>query len=168
MNPFGWATRQLRAVVRRRALERDMQIEMREHHDRATERYVARGMTPGDARLAARREFGNVTVLQEEGRDARGARWLDALGSDVRFAFRYFARHKGTTAIITTVLALATGGNTLIFSTFQAQFLRPAPAVPTYDGQARIWSRERPTRTAAWKTRGFSQPELIALAQRRE
>ena len=42
-----------------------MQEEMREHLERATERFVARGMSPADARLAARREFGNVAVLQE-------------------------------------------------------------------------------------------------------
>jgi ABC-type lipoprotein release transport system permease subunit len=55
MNPIRWAILRLRAVVARRALERDMQEEMREHLERATERYVARGMSPADARLAARR-----------------------------------------------------------------------------------------------------------------
>src|SRR6185503_3535900 len=97
--------RRLRAILTPRALNDDMQAEMREHLDRATERLVARGMSPEDARIAARREFGNVTVIQEEARDARGDRWMDSLRGDLRFAFRYFARHKATTAIIVAVLA---------------------------------------------------------------
>jgi predicted permease len=168
MNPIRWIARRVRAVVVRRALERDMQDEMREHLQRATERLIARGMSPADARLEARREFGNVGVLQEEGRDARGARWAEALAGDVRFALRYFARHKATTAIIVTVLALGTGANTLIFSMFQAQFLRPAPAMPDDAAQVRLWAQERATRTARWQPRRFSQPELAALAARRE
>jgi putative ABC transport system permease protein len=92
----------------------------------------------------------------------------DNLVVDIRFAVRYFARHKATTAIIVAVVALSTGADTLIFSTFQAEFLRPAPAVPANDALARIWAQERPTRTGGWRLRGFTQPELVALAERRE
>src|ERR671933_1095305 len=115
MNPIRWAARRLRAVVARRALERDMQEEMREHLERAAERFVARGMSPADARLAARREFGNVGVLQEQARDVRGGRWAHDLVADVRFALRYFAHHKATTAVIVAVLTFGTGANALIF-----------------------------------------------------
>lgn len=94
--------------------------------------------------------------------------WFDALAADVRFAFRYFARHKGTTAIIVAVLALGTGADTLIFSTFQAQFIRPAPAVPKNSAHVRIWEQERATRTARFERRGFAQRELAAFAERRE
>lgn len=93
--------------------------------------------------------------------------WLDALAADIRFALRYFARHKGTTAILLTVIALGTGANTLIFSTFQAQFLRPAPAVPENPAHARLWAQERPARTARWQLRRFTQPELVSIAERR-
>jgi putative ABC transport system permease protein len=100
----------------------------------------------------------------------RGIRapWLDSLRGDVRFALRYFARHKATVAIILAVLALGTGANALIFSTFQAHFLRPAPAVPDADAQARVWALQRTTTTARWEPRAFTYPELEALAQRRE
>lgn len=168
MDRIRQAMLRLRALLFRRALDDDMQLEMREHLDRATDRYVARGMSPADARLEARREFGNVTVLQEDARDARGARWVDAVTGDTRFAFRYFARHKVTTAIIVAVIALGTGANTVIFSTFQAHFLRPAPAVPDDAAHARIWAQERATPTAQWQPRLFSQAELVALAERRE
>lgn len=158
----------VRAILTPRALNDDMQAEMREHLDRATDRLIARGMSPDAARLAARREFGNVTAIQEEARDARGARWVDSLRGDLRFAFRYFARHKATVAIIVVVLALATGANAMIFSIFQAEFLRPAPAVPSHDAHARLWAQERATTTAKWEPRAFTHAELEALAARRE
>ena len=158
----------LRAIVNRRALEGDMQSEMREHLDRATQRYMARGMSRADARIAARREFGNVSVLQEEARDARGARWLDALGSDLRFAFRYFARHKATSAIIVTVLALGIGTNTAIFSAFQAEMKRPAPTVPRDPLHVRVHASEQASRGARWRARDMTYPELTALAEHRD
>ena len=158
----------LRAVFGRQRLNDDMQAEMREHLDRATERLVARGMSPQQARLEARREFGNLTVIQDDAGDARGMRWADALIGDLRFALRYFARHKATVAIIVVVLALGTGVNTMIFSLFQSQFTRPAPAVPNDDSHARVWGRQRDTRLASWHDRGFTHPELVTLAQRRE
>lgn len=168
MNPIRWARLRVRAIVARRALERDMQGEMRDHLERAAERFVARGLSPADARAAAQREFGNVGLLQEQARDIRGARWMHDVAADGRFAIRYFGRHKATTAIIVTVLALATGANTLIFSTFQAQFLRPAPAVPNTAAHVRIWGRERATQNARWQPRAFSATELAALAERRD
>ena len=158
----------LRVVFGRRKLNDDMQAEMREHLERATERLIARGMTPAAARLEARREFGNLTVIQDDAGEARGARWVDALIGDLRFALRYFARHKVTVVIIVLVLAVGTGTNTMIFSVFQSQFLRPAPAVPDDDSHARIWGRQRDTRLAAWHDRGFTHPELVALARHRD
>src|SRR3954462_203595 len=158
----------LRATLFRSSDNDAMQAEMREHLDRATARLVARGMTETDALLEARREFGNVTVHQEDAREARGARWIDDISGDARFALRYFARHKATTAITVVVIALGTGANTVIFSIFQSEFTRPAPAVSENSSHARVWAQERPTRTAKWETRGFTQPELVRLAERRE
>ena len=168
MNFVRQAFLRLRAVFGRQQLNDDMQAEMREHLDRATERLIARGMSPEDARIEARREFGNITVIQDEAGEARGARWVDALTGDLRFAFRYFARHKITVAIIVLVLAVGTGTNTMIFSVFQSQFLRPPPEIPDDASHARIWGLQRDTRLAAWHDRGFTHPELVALAEHRD
>src|SRR4051812_34938554 len=83
-----------------------MQDEMRLHLERRVEVLVGRGMSRFDARLAARREFGNVGVHQEAARDARGAQWLDSLAGDIRFALRHFARRPLATATIIIVLSL--------------------------------------------------------------
>ncbi len=145
-----------------------MQSEMHQHLDRATERFMARGMSRDEARLAARKEFGNVSVIQEDARDARGARWMDALAGDMRFAFRYFARHKAIVVIIVAVLALGTGANTLIFSIFQSEFLRPAPAVPDVEAHTRFVARERLTTTGRWERRQFTHTDLQTFAARRD
>ena len=167
-HPLRRMLRRLLAMVRRPTLERDMQSEMLEHIDRATARYEARGMSLDAARLAARREFGNMGVIQEDARDARGTQWVEAFAGDIRFAFRYFARHRFTVAIIVAVLALGTGTNTLIFSGFRAAFFRAAPGM-TYDAdQARLWATERPSRQGRWNVREFTYAELTALAARRD
>jgi putative ABC transport system permease protein len=158
----------LRAIVRRGTLENEMQSEMRLHLERATERYMARGMSLNDARLAARSEFGNRTALEEEGRDARGARWIDELGGDLRFAFRYFARRKATVAIIVAVLALGTGANTMIFSVYRAEFLRPPQGVPDIPAHAKFYSQVRATQTGTWESSLFTVGELAEFAGRRD
>jgi predicted permease len=154
----------IRAIIRGRALESNMQEEMRQHLDRATERLMARGLSQDEARLAARREFGNLTVLEEEARDARGMRWIDAITGDLRFAFRYFSRNKLTVAIIVGVFALGIGANTALVTTIQSQFQRPAPVVPNDDALVRIWGQQRATRTAKWRERSFTYAELQELA----
>jgi putative ABC transport system permease protein len=108
-----------------------------------------------------------VTVTKEDARDARGARWVEALAGDLRFAFRYFGRNKLTVAIIVSVFALGIGANTALVTALQSQFQRPGPAVPD-DGQVWILGQERPTPTAGWRYRSFSYAELRELAARRE
>ena len=93
-------------------------------------------------------------------------RAFDSLVGDLRFAARYFARHKATVAIIVAVLALGTGANTMIFSLIQAEFRRPAPAVPDDPSHVRLWAQERRTTTARWDLRPFTWIELHSLAQR--
>ncbi len=167
MNTLSWLARRGRALVGRRTLERDMQEEMAQHLEQAAGRFAARGLPPSEARDAARREFGNVTLLQEDARDARGLRWLHDLEADLRFALRYFRRHTATALLIVTVLALGTAANTIIFSMLQANFFRPAPAVPADPAHVRLWLEEHATPTARFTPRGFTHAEFRTLAGRR-
>ena len=158
----------IRSLLWRGSIESDMQHEMRDHLERAVERLIGRGMSPEDARRAARREFGNVTVIEEDARDARGMRWIDALLGDLRFAFRYFGRNKLTVAIIVSVFALGIGANTALVTAIQSQFQRPAPVVPDDDALVLIRPQQRATRTASWRYDAFTNEELRALAERTE
>ena len=155
-----------RAVFRRDRAERDMHEEMNAHLERAVERLRARGLSEGDARALARRDFGNVAYLQEEARDVRGGRWLETLGRDVRFAFRYFARTPLTAATLVLVLALGIGVNSALFSILQALLLRPAPAVPTDDALVRIRGTTFQRTEGSLQSRGLSLLEVNDLATR--
>jgi len=128
----------LRSVVLRRRLEREMQEEMAAHLERAAERLMARGLSADEARRQARREFGNVAFLQEQARDARGARWLEALGVDARFALRHFARTPGTTLVMFAVLAVGISISALLFSAVHSVALQPPSGVARSDDLVRI------------------------------
>jgi predicted permease len=156
----------LRLMFAREDAESRMDEEFRFHVQMETERLMReKGLDAVEARRQALLAFGGVDKHAEDLRDDRGLAWLTALLGDLRFALRYFARHKATVAIIVVVLALGTGANTMIFSVFQSQFIRPAPGVPDDASHARIWGQQRDTRLAAWRHRGFTYPELQALAQ---
>jgi predicted permease len=157
-----------RSIVRRERVEQEMHDEMALHLERATERFMQRGMSERDARLAARREFGNVAYLQEEARDARGTRWVDALRGDVRFALRHFARTPGTTTTIILVLALGIGVNAAVFSLFHALTMRPAPGVPSAHALVRIRGIAHTRAEGRLRPRTFSLPEVNDLAAHRE
>src|SRR4051794_36907094 len=105
----------LRRVFGRRRLEREMHEEMKQHLDRSTERLMHRGLSRSAAHFAARREFGNLGLHQENARDAWGTRWLDSLVADVRFGLRAHARKPVSTVMIVSILALGIGANSAIY-----------------------------------------------------
>lgn len=119
MSALGRTKAWLRAAFARRHLESEMHDEMAAHLEQATERHMARGLSEHEARLAARREFGNVGVLQEDARDARGARWLDVLTSDLKHAAVRIAKRRRLTALFAASslgvgMALATSVFTMV------------------------------------------------------
>jgi predicted permease len=156
----------VRSLVRRGSLDQEMRAEMESHLARATDRFMARGLSPGAAREAARREFGNVAVLQEEGRDARGARWIESVVADVRFAFRQIARRPLASATIVGVLALGIGVHAGIVSFYQALRLRPAAGVRPDPALVLIRGKQRAPESERWLPRDFSYPEYRELASR--
>jgi predicted permease len=120
-----WRIR-LRALVSPRVMEEELDEELRYHLDAEIARNIAAGMTPNDARLAARRAFGNSTQLKEEVRDGWGRRWLEHLGQDTRYAWRAFRRAPVFSFTVIGTIALALGLNTTAFTVFEAYALRPA------------------------------------------
>jgi hypothetical protein len=115
----------LRALLRPGATLRDVDEELHLHFEREVERNVARGLPPDEARFAARRMFGNVTVHREHTRDAAGARTLEHVAQDVRFAARTLRRTPGYAIVVITSVALGIGANVAIFSVADTLLLRP-------------------------------------------
>ena len=145
-----------------------MREELALHLEQATERLMARGLTETEARALARREFGNLTVIEEEGRDARGLQWLESVVADAGFAMRHFGRRPLTAVTIVLVLALGIGVNAGIFSMIQAAMMRPAPGVPRDDALVRIRGTSLVRQEGRIQPRGLTQAELRSLASQRE
>ncbi|HEX5436595.1 MAG TPA: ABC transporter permease [Gemmatimonadaceae bacterium] len=122
--------RNLRMLVARRAVERDLDDELRGHLEMQTRMNVAQGMTPEAARDAAYRVFGSMTYVKEELRAVHGrstAPVTDLLGRDLRLAARTLLRHRRFTTAIVLILALGIGSATLMFSIVSGVLLRPLP-----------------------------------------
>ena len=88
--------------------------------------YQRRGLSPADARAAARREFGSVTQLHERYREQRRPPSFDSLTQDLAYAFRQLRHNSGFAAAAVLTLALGIGANTAI-SGCSTPICRPLP-----------------------------------------
>jgi hypothetical protein len=88
MNIVRQLWRRLLSLLRRGRLERDMEEEMRFHLEMQIEQNLGAGMSPGEARQAARRQFGNQTWLKEVSRDMWSLRFIETLIQDLRYGAR--------------------------------------------------------------------------------
>ncbi|MFL5615395.1 MAG: ADOP family duplicated permease [Gemmatimonadaceae bacterium] len=123
----------LRAVFLFGRLQREMDNEMRAHLDLATDRYMARGLSRADARVAARREFGNATMLAADARAARGARWSESFATDVRLALRGLRRTPLFAAVAVLSIAIGVGATTAILTIANALLFRAPAGVASPD-----------------------------------
>ena len=103
----------------------DLSEEIQQHLTEKMESLMAEGMSRDEAEYAAKRAFGNVTRIEESGREA----WIwprtESILADVKFAARKLMRSPGfaTTAMLT--LALGIGANVIVFSVLNGLILKP-------------------------------------------
>ncbi len=117
----------LRSLWRWRRQESELDEEIRFHLARETEERIAAGMSPEEARAAARRDFGNVTLTRELTREAWGWASAEALLQDTRGALRAIRRNPAFSAVAAGTLALAVGVNVVMFSVLNTVLFRPLP-----------------------------------------
>ena len=116
-----------RRFFRRAQWDAERRQELDAYLDLETDDNIARGMTPGAARAAARRKLGNATRVREEIYDMNTLGWLDSLWHDIRYAVRVLRRSPSFTAVAILSLMLGVGANTAIFQLIDAVRLRTLP-----------------------------------------
>src|ERR1041385_8100563 len=96
-----------RAICAPNRTDRDLDEELQFHIERATRKLTDEGMSPEDARIAARARFGSVTVTADDCRDERGTAFIDNTIGDLQYAIRTFRR--APLAALTIVVTVAIG-----------------------------------------------------------
>jgi predicted permease len=127
MSWLGEWGRRFGMLVRREHVANDLEDEMQLHLDMRREQQMEAGVPLSDAGAAARRRFGNPTLLRERSYTAWGWSWLESLLQDILYGLRAMLRSPGITLVALLSLALGIGANTAIFSLMDAVMLRSLP-----------------------------------------
>ncbi|MHB1674555.1 MAG: ADOP family duplicated permease [Acidobacteriaceae bacterium] len=145
----------------RRRMTDDLSEEMRQHLEEKIEALVADGMPREEAVHAARRAFGNATLIEQRSREVWMWPLIESLWADIKFALRQLRKSPGITLIAVITLALGIGANTAVFTLTWAVILKGLP-VP------------HPDRLVEYEMRngdqmiGLSGPEYAALRRQQK
>ena len=142
MEWIGEIWRRLRALVRSRQNDRELEEEMRLHVELRAEEQMKTGVAPDDARSTAQQRFGNALLMKERSCDVWGWRWLETFLQDLRYGARMLRKSPAFTAVAILSLAIGIGANTAIFSVVNAILLKSMPVRDPEQLRLVLWTGE--------------------------
>ncbi len=151
MSVWNWLSSRLpgpQRLRRPRNRAKEFERELESHLELEAEEQQESGLSAEEAGYAARRAFGNVTLVEEELHEIWSLVWLERFARDLKYAARLLRRSPGFALVAVLTLALGIGANTLIFSIVEALTLRPLP-FPAADQLVRIYSTQGQSPTGA-------------------
>jgi putative ABC transport system permease protein len=160
-----------RALFRGAELDREFAQELEADLEMIVEEYVRRGLTPQQARRAARIRIGNPVSLMELHRDARRLPPLDSILQDLRFAFRLIAKDRWFSAAAIGAMAIGIGANAAGFSLVHSVFLKGLPFEDSDRLYVLTWQQARTGRRSNvsyaelqdWRARNQSFEHIAAV-----
>jgi hypothetical protein len=145
---------------RRPGREAELREELQFHLKTEMEARKRNGCSEEEPRFAARRELGNLALVEETTRASWGWARVEQIARDAAYGFRQLRRSPGFSAIAIATLALGIGGVTAMFSAVDAVLIRPL-AYPDADRLAMIWDCDGPRQEAGDLCKGSPHPRNI-------
>ena len=117
----------LKEMLGQRGLERELDDELRMHHDLLAREYERRGVPAAEAQRRAAMTLGGFDQAKERVRDVRGFATFESFLNDIRYSVRLLLRAPAFTAVAILTLALGIGTTTAVFTIVNGVLLRPLP-----------------------------------------
>src|SRR5262245_32124267 len=116
-----------RRFIKRARADAELRQELESYIEITAEEYIARGMTPDEARLAAQRKLGNLTRIREEVYEMNTATFVETTMQDLRHSLRMLRLNPAFSIAAILTLALGIGATTAMFSVVNGVVIKPLP-----------------------------------------
>ena len=115
----------LKQLFSRKQLYSELSQEIQAHLDEKVDDLVADGMPREEAIHSARREFGNVQLIQENSREVWGWPWVESVLLDIRHGLRALSHSPVFTVVALLTIAIGIAANAAVFSVVNSVLLKP-------------------------------------------